>query len=204
MILSKLTTHARLGLLAALFCSTAAWSQSPAPGETVVIKRAAQLREGPTESSRSMMALALQTSVVRLGEKQGAWIKVSTPDKTQGWVHMFDVTAPAAAGGSAASAGASALRGISSFFNRGTAQAPGSTVATSTLGIRGLGAENLNNAPPNLAAVTQAESLRVDAAQARQFAATAALVVRSVDPLPVPDAPASAGTAAQASDRAAP
>ncbi len=198
MILSKLTSLARLGVLAVLFCSTAVWSQSPAPNETLVIKRAAQLREGPAESSRSLMALALQTSVLRLGEKQGAWIKVSTPDKTQGWVHMFDVTAPAAGGGSVGSAGASALRGISNFFNRGTAQAQGSNVATSTLGIRGLGAENLNNATPNVAAVSQAESLRVDATQARQFAATAALVARNVDPLPVPDAPAAA---AQANDK---
>lgn len=198
MILSNWILHVRLGLLAALFCSTTAWSQGPVQGETLLIKRAAQLREGPAESSRSMMALALQTSVVRLGDKQGAWIKVSTPDKTQGWVHMFDVTAPAVAGGSAASAGASALRGITNFFNRGTAQSPGSNVATSTLGIRGLGAESLNNAQLNVAAVAQAEALRVDAAQARQFAAAAALVMRTVDPLPVPDA---AAAATQATDR---
>ena len=199
MILSKLTFHARLGLLAALFFSSAAWSQSPAQGETVLIKRAAELREGPTESSRSIMALALQTTVVRLGEKQGAWIKVSTPDKTQGWIHMFDVTSPATGGGSAGNAGTSALRGITNFFNRGTAQAPGSTVATSTLGIRGLGAENLNNAQPNVAAVAQAETLRANATQARQFAATAALVVRTVEPLPVPAVPAAT---AQSPDKA--
>ena len=194
MILSKLTSHARLGVLTALFCSAAVWSQGPVQGETVLIKRVAQLREGPTESSRSMMALALQTSVVRLGDKQGAWIKVSTPDKTQGWVHMFDVTAPVTSSASAGNVGTSALRGIANFFNRGTAQSPGSYVATSTVGIRGLGAENLTNAPPNVAAVTQAEALRVDASQARQFAATAALVVRTVDPLPVPDAAAAAAT----------
>lgn len=199
MILSKWTSFARLGVLAAVFCSTAVWSQSPTQGETLVIKRAAQLREGPAESSRSLMALALQTSVLRLGDKQGAWIRVSTPDKTQGWVHMFDVTAPAISNASAGNVGTNALRGITNFFNRGSAQAPGSNVATSTLGIRGLGAENLNNAPPNVAAVTQAEALRVDATQARQFAATASLVARSVDPLPVPDAPAAA---AQATDKA--
>ena len=63
-------------------------------------------------------------------------------------------------------------------------------VATSTLGIRGLGAENLNNAQPNIAAVAQVQALRIDATQARQFAAGASLAVRSVEPLPVPDAPA--------------
>ena len=188
MILTKPKILLRLGLSAVLSCGTV-MAQSTAQGETVLIKRVAQLREGPSESSRSMLPLALQASVVRLGEKQGAWIKVSTADNTQGWVHMFDVTSPASAGASPGNIGSNALRGITNFLNRGTAQ-PGANVATSTLGIRGLGAENLNNAQPNVAAVAQAEALRVDAAQARQFAAGASLAVRSVEPLPVPDAPA--------------
>ena len=188
MILTKPKILLRLGLSAVLSCGTV-MAQSTAQGETVLIKRAAQLREGPSESSRSLLPLALQASVVRLGEKQGAWIKVSTADNTQGWVHMFDVTSPASAGASPGNIGSNALRGITNFLNRGTAQ-PGANVATSTLGIRGLGAENLNNAQPNVAAVAQAEALRVDAAQARQFAAGASLAVRSVEPLPVPDAPA--------------
>ena len=189
MILTKTKILMRLGLSAVLSCGIA-MAQSTAQGETVLIKRAAQLREGPSESSRSLLPLALQASVVRLGEKQGAWIKVSTADNTQGWVHMFDVTSPSSAGASPGSIGTSALRGITNFLNRGSSQTPGSQVATSTLGIRGLGAENLNNAQPNVAAVAQAEALRVDAAQARQFADGASLTVRSVEPLPVPDAPA--------------
>ena len=189
MILTKPKILMRLGLSAVLSCGTA-MAQSTAQGETVLIKRAAQLRDGPSESSRSVMALALQASVVRLGEKQGAWIKVSTPDNSQGWVHMFDVTSPSSAGASPGGIGTNALRGITNFLNRGSSQTPGNQVATSTLGIRGLGAENLNNAQPNLAAVAQAEALRVDAAQAHQFAAGASLAVRSVEPLPIPVAPA--------------
>ena len=111
MILSKLKFHARLGLYATLLCCTALWAQSPAQGESVLIKRAAQLREGPSDSSRSMMPLPLHASVVRLGEKQGAWIKVSTADSTQGWVHMFDVTSPVTGSASAGNVGTSALRG---------------------------------------------------------------------------------------------
>ena len=102
---------------------------------------------------------------------------------------MFDVTSPASAGVSPGNIGSNALRGITNFLNRGS-QTSGMQVATSTLGIRGLGAENLNNAQPDIAAVAQAEALRVDATQARQFAAGASLAVRSVEPLPVPDAPA--------------
>jgi len=193
MILTKpkipaLRRHAQLAIGVILLCSTTVWAQSTAQGETVLIKRAAQLREQPSESSRSIMPLALQTSVVRLGEKQGAWIKVSAPDNTLGWVHMFDVTAPGSSAAATGNMGASALRGITSFFNRGSAQAPGSNVATSTLGIRGLGAENLNNAQPNVAAVSQAETFRIDATQARQFGSAASLVTHVIDPLPTPEA----------------
>jgi hypothetical protein len=73
-----------------------------------------------------MMALPLQTSVVRLGDKQGAWIKVSTPDNTQGWVHMFDVTSSAAASASTGNMGASALRSITSFLT-GAQPSPAAT-----------------------------------------------------------------------------
>ena len=190
MILIKSKAIARLGLCTTLLVCTAVWSQSPAQGESLVIKRVAQLREEPTESSRGLLALPLQTSVVRLGPKQGAWIKVSTTDTsqaTQGWVHMFDVTSPATGAATTGNVGTSALRGITNFFSRGTAQTPGTNVATSTLGIRGLGAENLNNAQPNPAAVAQAEGLRADAAQARQFASAASLTTRTVEPLPLPE-----------------
>ena len=187
MILTKLKAIARLGVCAALLGCTAVWSQSPVQGESLIIKRVAQLREEASESSRGMLALPLQTSVVRLGPKQGAWIKVSAPDNTQGWVHMFDVTSPTTSAASTGNVGTSALRGITNFFNRGTAQAPGTNVATSTLGIRGLGAENLNNAQPNPAAVAQAEALRMDAAQARQFASAASLTTSTVEALPLPE-----------------
>ena len=72
----------------------------------MLIKRAAQLREAPGESSRSLAPLPLQTAVTRLGngqgERQGAWIKVRMADGIQGWGHMFDIT----------SANASTQRGV--------------------------------------------------------------------------------------------
>jgi uncharacterized protein YgiM (DUF1202 family) len=196
MILSKYKMQARMviaPLLTLLAFSAAAQAQPQ--GEAVLIKRAAQLRDGPGDSARSLAPLPVQTSVTRLGERQGAWIKVRMADGTSGWVHMFDITAA----NSQAGAGSGALRSLSSFFNKGSAQAPGGAVATSTVGIRGLGAEDLANAVPNLAAVAQADAIRVDAAQARQFAGNASLASRQVEPLPVPAPPAAApsGGAAQ-------
>ncbi len=195
MILSKCIAQAALGICAVLLLGSTALAQSTVPSQTpdeaMLIKRPAQLREAPAESSRSLQALPMQTSVTRLGERQGPWIKARTADGSTGWVHMFDVTS-ASSGAQAnpvASAGAGALRGITNFFNRGSAQQAGSNVATSTLGIRGLGVENLANAQPDVAAVAQADALRVDAVQARQFAVTAALVSRPVDALPAVAAP---------------
>ncbi len=183
MILSKSRWWARMALAGGvLACAGAAWGQS----EAVLIKRVSQLREAPGESSKSLTSLPVQTSVTRLGERQGPWIKVRMADGTQGWVHMFDITAVGSAQGS--NAGTGALRNITGFFNRGSAQGNAGP-ATSTLGIRGLGAEDIANSQPDPAAVTLLDASRLDAAQARQFAGTASLSSRTIEPLPAPSAP---------------
>ena len=151
--------------------------------EPLLIKRAAELREAPGDSSRSLAAMAARTPVTRSGTRQGAWIQVRTPEGASGWVHMFDVGSAASA--APTGAGAGALRGLTSFFNKGSAQG-GTVTATSTVGIRGLGAEDLARAQPDPAGVVQAEALRQDADQARQFAVSAALSSRVVEPLPAP------------------
>ena len=183
MILRKYNLQAWAGIFA-LIVSAAAFAQT----EAVLIKRAAQLRDAPGESSRSVANLPLQTAVTRLGDRQGPWIKVRTADGTQGWVHMFDITSASTA--PSGNAGTSALRSITGFFNKGSAQANASSLPTSTVGIRGLGAEDLANSQPNMAAVAQAGATRADETQARQFANAASLVSRNVNPLPVPAAPA--------------
>ena len=193
MILSKSNLSATLGLCALLMFSSAVLAQT----ETVQIKRPAQLRDAPGETSPSLLALPVQTAVTRLGERQGPWIKVRMADGIIGWVHMFDVTSASGSTQASGGAGASALRNISNFFNKGSAQAQAGGVATSTLGIRGLGAENLANAQPDLAAVAQADAMRLNATQAQQFASAAALAPRQVAPLAAPAAPArSSGPAA--------
>lgn len=194
MILSKFNMQAGVVIapLLAFLLSFSAPAQAQ-QGEAVLVKREAQLRDAPGDSARSLAPLPVQTSVTRLGERQGAWIKVRTADGTSGWVHMFDVTSASAPSGGAAGG---ALRSLSSFFNKGSAQAPSSNVSTSTVGIRGLGAEDLANAQPNMAAVAQADANRANAAQARQFAGAASLSSRQVEPLPAPaPPPASSGPA---------
>ena len=199
MILSKFKQRIGLGMAIGLGSLLVASGAALAQTEVVVIKRPAQLRDAPGDAARALAALPVQTPVTRLGDRQGPWIKVRLADGAQGWIHMFDVSAVGTqAGAGAGNAGTSALRSISGFFNKGSTQAQGGAVATSTLGIRGLGAENLASAQPNVAALAQADALRQDAAQARAFASVSALASRSVESLPVPAAPTAANTGAAA------
>ena len=171
-------------LVFALLCGLALAAQ--AQSDTLYVKRASELRQGPADSTPSLLPLAAQTAVTRLPERQGPWMHIKTEAGQTGWIHMFDVgtvAAPSTMGGMASGA----LRGLSNFFNRGSTNS--TTSATSTVGIRGLGAEDIANAQANLQAVQQAEGLRADALQARRFANEAQLAVRAVDPLPLPQPP---------------
>lgn len=181
MILSKFN---RLNMLVSCLLLLGAGA-AQAQAEAVLVKRAAELREAPGEASRSLATLAPRAPVTRSGARQGAWIQVRTVEGVSGWVHMFDVGSAAAAATVSSGTGTNALRGLTSFFNKGSGQ--GATVtATSTVGIRGLGAEDLARAQPNPTAVVLAEALRQDADQARQFAVNASLSSRAVDALPAP------------------
>ena len=185
MILRKTALKAGVGIacLASVFLyGGAAFAQS----ETVIIKRPAQLRDAPGESARAIAALPVQTPVTRLGDRSGAWIKVGLADGSNGWVHMFDITS---ANNTGTSTGANALRTLGSFFNKSNAQPQGAMMATSTVGIRGLGATDLANAQPNIAAVAMADASRVDAQQAQRFAALSSLSARQIEPLPAPTSP---------------
>lgn len=183
--------HWQRDLVALLLATAAAAQLAQAQNETITVKRPAELRESPADGSRIIVALAAQAQVTRLPGRQGPWIEVRSAQGVTGWIHMFDVSA-AAAPAPSGNAATGALRGLTGFFGGGT-RAPAATAATSTIGIRGLSAEDIANAQPNPAAVTQAEALRADAAQAQQFGATAVLTTHTVAALPVPAPPNAAG-----------
>jgi len=153
-----------------------------AQSDAAIAKRATDLRDAPADTGRTIEPLPARTPLTRLGPRQGPWVQVRTPQGRTGWLHMFDIGA--AGGASQGSGAASGLRDLSNIFNRSNA---GATVtATSTVGIRGLGEEDLARAQPNLRAVVQMEALRADAGAAQQFARHAALAPRSVGELPAP------------------
>ena len=156
--------------------------------ETAVVKRATQLRDTPADSGASVAPLEANAVVTRSNERKGPWTKVSTPQGATGWVHMFDLGPQSGSAAPASNAATSGLRGLGGLFggNGGS-----TTTATSTVGIRGLGAEDIANAQPNPAAVGRAEGLRVNADQARQFASSASLHTREVPALAQPALPSS-------------
>ena len=172
----------------ALVVSTSAWAQT----ETLLVKRAAELRQGPSDSTPVVASLGAQAPVTRLPERQGPWMRVTTATGQTGWIHMFDV-GTAASPTSASGTASGMLRGLTNFLNRGNTQT--TTTATATVGIRGMSSEDIANAQPNLPALKQAEALRVDAVQARKFADEAQLAVRTVETLPEPPPPAPADNA---------
>lgn len=177
------------GSLAAALALALLAVPAQAQQDAAVLKRATELREGPAQTSASLGALAADSSVARTGERKGSWVKVRTPQGAAGWVHMFDLGAQA--GTAPASGGAtSGLRSLGGLFGGSGS----TTTATSTVGIRGLGAEDIANAQPNPTAVRDAEKLRVSAEHAQRFASASALRTQRVEPLPEPPRPASGGS----------
>ena len=201
MIEAASLSHRRTGCqtLRGLLVSLAgAWiCAAQAQSDPGILRRAVELRESPAPNAASLAALPAQASVTRLAGRQGAWIQVRTAADVTGWVHLFDVgspgsptTAPAQGG---APSGSNALRGLTSLLTGGASG--GTTVPTTTVGIRGLSAEDIAQAQPNAEAVAQMEALRQSEAQARAFASGATLVSQTVTPLPSPPAPSNASMA---------
>ena len=181
-----------LGLIGFFVVASGVGHIALAQTEKLTLKRPAELREGPAETTRSLATLAVPSELIRLAARQGPWIEVRTAQGVTGWIHMFDVgSAPPAQGGNVATG---AMRGLTSFLTRSPTQTTARTSTTSTIGIRGLGAEDIANAQPNLAAVAQAEGMRVDGAQARSFGESAELTIHPVAALPVPPPPKAPGS----------
>ena len=180
-MLQRFVRGAGSAWIAALLVASALPGVAQAEEEAAVVKRGSELRESPGDGGRVLAPLPAETAVTRTGERQGAWVRVRTAAGAAGWVHLFDV-GPATGSGSGTVAGA--FRSVTSLFSKPTAQR--TTASTSTIGIRGLGAEDLAQAQPDVQAVARMEALRQSDNDARQFARRAQLTPVSVEPLPEP------------------
>lgn len=167
--------------LALLAGSGAAHAQE----ESVTLKRATELKAKPGDPQAGT-PLPADSSVTRLPERQGPWVRVRTAAGAVGWVHLFDLgTSGSASAGSGSGSGAASglLRGVTGLFGK---PAQPTTVSTSAIGIRGLGAQDLAQAQPDTAAVARMEALRVSESQAAKFARDAGVASAHVEALPGP------------------
>jgi hypothetical protein len=155
-------------------------AQALAQGTAVTTKRATELRDGPSDSARNLIDLPAQTSLTREAERSGPWMRVKTGTGVLGWVHMFDL---GSANGSSGNFATGFLRGVTSLFNKGGTQGQGTVVATSTVGIRGLGKNDLALSQPDTEEMTHMETLAVNTDDARQFASSVELQSRNVPTL---------------------
>jgi hypothetical protein len=166
----------------------AAWAQSDA----LIVKRSSELRNAPGNTAPIVATLPAQTPITRLPARQGPWLQVRTDAGATGWLHLFDVGSPNAPS-SVSNTAAGALRGLGNFLGGGSKQPARTSTSTATIGIRGLSSEDISQAQPNIAAVTQVDAFRVNSQQARKFGADSALRVEDIAALQAPVAP-TAGT----------
>lgn len=121
------TKSSRLSLFAAMCAGLLAWGAAVA--QPVTIARDSSLHAEPQTGAAVVARLKQGESAEQIG-RQGAWVNVKSASGT-GWLFSFNVTygpgaAPAAGGGAAAM--------------------PERRAVTSTIGIRGLEAEDLRQA----------------------------------------------------------
>ncbi|NNM51033.1 MAG: SH3 domain-containing protein [Pseudomonadales bacterium] len=104
---------------------------------------------------------------VQVLKDSGAWVQVMLPDKTQGWIRIFDVdcTPPG-------SSTQSTLVGLGSLVHLLGTGSTGTTVST---GVKGLSEEQLKLAEPNWQAWNVLASYAVTPSQARHYAANVPL-----------------------------
>jgi hypothetical protein len=159
-----------------------------AQAQTMRVHKTSAVRQEPSVDAPMLLELPVGASVTRMPNRQGAYVQVKTSDMQVGWVRMFNLssveTQPTSDNTNTAK---DALRGLSSLFGAGSKK-PQAT-QTATMGIRGLGAEDIANAQPNMAGLAKAESIRSSAEDARAFAAHAALQTRQMAELPAPPSP---------------
>lgn len=130
------------------------------------------LASGDTVNAAVLAPLAAK-EMVDIQRRQGAWANVKTASGQTGWVRVLNLRTGS---GQRGDAGVGAL---ASVFKTGSS---GNTVST---GVKGLSAEQLQNATPDPAEAERLNSFAVKTADARTFAKQGKLADKKVDYLPL-------------------
>ncbi|MGH8494267.1 MAG: SH3 domain-containing protein [Moraxellaceae bacterium] len=158
----------KIMLLCALALPWAA--QAADPG---TLTKADTLRAKPFTDAALVSSLA-SGAKVDIITRSGAWYQVKSGTKT-GWVRMLSVRRGAATS-------SSSVAGLANVASGRT----GTGKVTTTTGVRGLDAQELDTAKFDEAQIKKAEGYRVSAKDAGAFAKAGKLSLRDVQPLPAP------------------
>ena len=139
--------------------------------EPAVVIRATELKKEPATDAATVAELA-ENAALDAGERKGGWTRVRTPGGSEGWVKMlllrYGAPGTAKAGDT----------GLSQMFNVARTGTSGTTVTT---GVRGLDAEQISNAHPNVAELGKMASFAATKEASSGFAKRAKLQARQVD-----------------------
>lgn len=114
----------------------------------------------------------LANTLIEIQERRGGWYKVTATGGRQGWVRLAAVRLAGQA-----EQEDSVVSGLWGWLNSGRSMQSGQTA---TAGIRGLDAGDIEASEPDHEAVQRLDSMAVDAASARSYAAGLPLQSRSV------------------------
>lgn len=113
-------------------------------------------------------------TLLTVGERRGGWYEVTLTDGRAGYVRLASVRF------TEQEASESVFGGFWSWLNSSSSP---QYSGTTTAGIRGLSAEDIQQAEPNEAAVDRLDAWAVDEEEARRYASAVALSSQSVDEL---------------------
>ena len=152
----------RLALLLLLFPALAL-------AQSATVIRATDLKQEPATDSATLAALPENASVDAL-ERKGGWTRVKSTSG-EGWVRMLALRYKAGSA-KAGDSGAKELYNVARTGSSGT---------QTTTGVRGLSAEQISNAQPNLGELNKLTGFAADRGAASGFAAEGNLSAKSVE-----------------------
>ncbi|WP_028449503.1 hypothetical protein [Chitinibacter tainanensis] len=139
-----------------------------AAAESGTVIRKTDLRDKPFLDAKVLAPVATDTQVDIRGRK-GAWMEVRLPNGQQGWIKLLNVRTSSGQTSSSAA--------LSNVLRTGSS---GKTVTT---GVKGLTAEQINNASPNPAEVDRMNGYSVSGNEAKIQALNYGLKAMGVTPI---------------------
>lgn len=146
------------------------------------ISRTTDLKNQPFLDAPTVTRLSAG-STVDIQKRQGAWAQVRSSNGQTGWVKILNLRSGSTTG--------SAAGGVNQILNVARTGSSGNTVTT---GVKGLSAEQIQNARPNLQEVERMKSYGISSAQAQQYARANKLRGRHVSDIALSNANSTNGS----------